>query len=101
MFTGEFASFPWRSKRTHISARATRCFPLLLFLQYLFSVTLNYCAALGLMEVGALPKPEMWVHHRMKHPAKADSNPDAVKDAVMGEDGKTFDLSKMDSDDED
>ena len=65
------------------------------------TVTLNYCAALGLMEVGAIPKPDQWTHHRMKHPLKPGSNPHAVKDAVVGEDGKTFDLSKVDSDDED
>jgi len=64
-------------------------------------VTLNYCAALGLMEVGAIPKPDQWTHHRMKNPAQPGSNPQAVKGAVIGEDGKTFDLSKVDSDDED
>ena len=68
---------------------------------YCTAVTLNYCAALGLMEVGAIPKPDQWTHHRMKNPAQPGSNPQAVKDAVIGEDGKTFDLSKLDSDDED
>ena len=63
------------------------------------TVTLNYCAALGLMEVGVLPKPDMWEYHRMKNPAKPDSNPEAVKDAKV--DGSTVDLSKVDSDDED
>jgi hypothetical protein len=32
-------------------------------------VTLNYCTALGLIEVGVLDKPDMWTHHRMKRPA--------------------------------
>jgi hypothetical protein len=34
-------------------------------------VTLNYCAALGLMEVGVLKKPDMWTYHRMKRPRQA------------------------------
>jgi hypothetical protein len=32
-------------------------------------ITLNYCTALGLIEAGVLPKPDLWTHHRMKHPA--------------------------------
>jgi len=51
------------------------------------------------MEVGVLPKPEMWEYHRMKHAAKPDSNPQAVNDAK--DDGTTVDMSKVDSDDED
>lgn len=63
------------------------------------TVTLNYCAALGLIEVGVLPKPGKWEHHRMKNPAKPNSNPHAVKNAKVV--GKTIDISHVDSDDED
>lgn len=52
------------------------------------------------MEVGVLPKPDTWAYHRMKHAAKSDSNPEAVKRARVSEDEKTVDLSKVDSDDE-
>jgi hypothetical protein len=34
------------------------------------SITLTYCAALGLIQVGVLPKPDEWTHHRMKNPHK-------------------------------
>jgi len=108
-------------RRTHSPANGFTCFhpsvaqltlssPQFFFILFLccpfllvpaLTVTLNYCAALGLMEVGAIPKPDFWTHHRMKHPLKPGSNPHAVKDAVVGADGKTFDLSKVDSDDED
>jgi len=50
------------------------------------------------MEVGVLPKPGMWEYHRMKNPAKHDSNPAAVPDAKPK--GNLFDLSALDSDDE-
>lgn len=33
------------------------------------TIELNYCAALGLIEVGVLAKPDVMTHHRMKHPA--------------------------------
>jgi hypothetical protein len=36
--------------------------------------TLNYCAAMGLIEVGVLPKPPLWVYHRMLHPAAKRSS---------------------------
>ena len=51
------------------------------------------------MEVGVLPKPDMWTHHRMKHPAakQPDSKPSA---AAVGS-GQLVDLSQLDSDDED
>ena len=42
-------------------------------------VTLNYCTALGLSEVGVLEKPDMWTHHRMKRPAKPDQRGPRVK----------------------
>jgi hypothetical protein len=31
--------------------------------------TLHYCAAMGLIQVGVLPKPPLWVYARMLHPA--------------------------------
>jgi hypothetical protein len=34
------------------------------------SITLNYCSALGMIEAGVLPKPDMWTHERMKRPAR-------------------------------
>jgi hypothetical protein len=36
------------------------------------TVTLNYCSALGLMEVGILKKPDAWTYQRMKRPAHPD-----------------------------
>ncbi|GKY92192.1 hypothetical protein MPSEU_000190400 [Mayamaea pseudoterrestris] len=36
---------------------------------FINKVTLNYCTALGLVHVGVLPKPPVWMLHRMKHPA--------------------------------
>lgn len=62
------------------------------------AVTLNYCAALGLMEVGVLKKPGMWEYERMTRPAKPDSNPAAVQQET-GADG-VIDMSNLDSDDE-
>lgn len=49
---------------------------------FLYSITLNYCAAVGLIHVGVLPKPPLWAYHRMLHPAKPG---DA---ATTGQDGK-------------
>lgn len=63
-----------------------------LFLSCFKTVTLNYCSALGLMEVGVLKKPGHWEYHRMKHPAGPGDNANAVKGAV--------DMSTADSDDE-
>jgi len=37
---------------------------------HLYTITLNYCAAVGLIKVGVLPKPDMWAHHRMVRPGK-------------------------------
>ena len=65
------------------------------------SITLTYCAALGLIAVGVLPKPPHWVHQRMKHPAKMELVPEYAKkargsgkenDAIqVGEDGDNDD----------
>jgi hypothetical protein len=63
----------------------------------LLAVTLNYCAALGLMEVGVLKKPSEWAHHRMKYPALPGSNPFAVQGNVTG---NLIDISKVDFDDD-
>lgn len=37
---------------------------------HLYTITLNYCTALGLIHVGVLPKPDAWAHHRMMYPAQ-------------------------------
>ena len=63
---------------------------------YLRAVTLNYCSALGLMEVGVLEKPGHWEYHRMRHPAGPGDNPRAVPGAATG----TVDMSTVDSDSE-
>jgi hypothetical protein len=67
------------------------------YLISLLAVTLNYCAALGLMEVGVLKKPSEWEHHRMKYPALPGSNPFAVQGNVTG---NVIDISKLDYDDD-
>ena len=36
---------------------------------YLYTITLHYCATPGLIAVGILPKPPLWVHARILHPA--------------------------------
>ncbi|MGK3753201.1 MAG: hypothetical protein ACI8RD_005508 [Bacillariaceae sp.] len=37
--------------------------------KHLYTITLHYCATPGLIAVGILPKPPLWVHARMLHPA--------------------------------
>jgi hypothetical protein len=71
------------------------------------TVTLNYCAALGLMEVGVLEKPDAWTHHRMKRPVKVEQGvrrvkPKHVQDAgaVGSKTVELFDLCAEASDDE-
>lgn len=68
------------------------------------TITLNYCAALGLIEVGVLPKPGLWAHHRMKNPA-AGSMKDAPKPKrvkalgdASNQEVDLFDLAGGDSD---
>jgi hypothetical protein len=70
------------------------------------TVTLNYCTALGLMEVGVLEKPDLWTHHRMKRPAEPDQGgprvrPKHIQDtgAVGSKTVELFDLCATDSDD--
>ena len=36
---------------------------------YLGPITLHYCSALGMMEVGVLPKTDIWAYNRAKRPA--------------------------------
>jgi hypothetical protein len=72
------------------------------------TVTLNYCAALGLMEVGVLEKPDAWTHHRMKRPAKPEQGTTRVRPKLIHDTGaangpktvELFDLCAADSDDE-
>jgi hypothetical protein len=71
------------------------------------TVTLNYCAALGLMEVGVLEKPDAWTFHRMKRPAKPDHGGPRVRPKTISDPGaadartvELFDLAAEGSDDE-
>ena len=71
------------------------------------TVTLNYCAALGLMEVGVLEKPDAWTHHRMKRPAKVEHGLRRVQPKHIQDTGaagsntvELFDLCAAASDDE-
>lgn len=41
-------------------------------------IRLNYCTALGLIHAGVLPKPPLWVFHRMKHGVVKRSAMDGV-----------------------
>lgn len=70
----------------------------------LYSITLNYCAASGLVLCGVLPKPrDRWEHHRMLYPYKPTSNKRMRLVPTTTEDGKAelFDLSTLESDDDD
>jgi hypothetical protein len=71
------------------------------------TATLNYCAALGLMEVGVLEKPEMWTYHRMKRPHKGNQGAPRVKPKTIVDPAtanpktvELFDLAEEGSDDE-
>jgi hypothetical protein len=71
------------------------------------TATLNYCAALGLMEVGVLEKPDAWTYQRMKRPAKPDQGAPRVKPKIIADPAtanpqtvELFDLSAVGSDDE-
>jgi hypothetical protein len=71
------------------------------------TITLNYCTALGLMEVGVLKKPDVWTHHRMKRPAKVDQGAPRVRPKHIHDTGATSsktveicDLCEAGSDDE-
>jgi hypothetical protein len=68
------------------------------------TVTLNYCAALGLMEVVVLEKPDAWTYQRMKRPAKPDQGAPRVRPKLIDEPGvvdqktvELFDLSGVGS----
>ena len=63
------------------------------------TITLNYCSAVGLMEVGVLPKPEYWAFARMKRPAPAGqtgAQGKKIKDPVDG--SKEVELFELDAD---
>jgi hypothetical protein len=66
------------------------------------TITLNYCAALGLIEVGVLPQPDLWTHHRMKRPAptgqKMAVQPKKVR--PQSREIELFDLADTGSDEE-
>jgi hypothetical protein len=70
------------------------------------TATLNYCAALGLMEVGVLEKPDAWTYQRMKRPHKNDQGGPRVKPKIIADPAtanpKTVELFDLlaDSDDE-
>jgi hypothetical protein len=70
------------------------------------TATLNYCAALGLMEVGVLEKPAFWTYQRMKRPHKNDQGGPRVKPKIIADPAtanpKTVELFDLlaDSDDE-
>jgi hypothetical protein len=71
------------------------------------TATLNYCAALGLIEVGVLDKPDAWTYQRMKRPAKPDQGAPRVKPKIIADPAtanpknvELFDLSAVGSDDE-
>jgi len=75
--------------------------------EHLDTITLNFCAALGLMEVGVLQKPDAWTYHRMKRPAGPSQGPPAVRPKKIHDpaaaEAKTvelFDLAEANSDDE-
>jgi hypothetical protein len=72
------------------------------------TATLNYCTALGLIEVGVLEKPDAWTYQRMKRPHKADQEGPRVKPKIIADPAianpktvELFDLSALGSDDED
>lgn len=70
--------------------------------QHLYTITLNYCSTLGLIEAGVLPKPGLWQHHRMKHGAPKPENapkPKKMRDTANGDkEVEVFEL--LESDDE-
>ena len=59
---------------SHINSAQLKCFAKGNLID---SIVLHYCSVLGLIEVGVLPKPDLWVHEQMKHPAR-NENQDAV-----------------------
>lgn len=73
---------------------------------HLDTITLNYCAALGLMAVGVLKKPDPWTYQRMTRPAPAGQGAGRKSKRVRKSDvaeEKTvelFDLADEDSEDD-
>ena len=71
----------------------------------LYTIPLNYCATLGLISVGILPKPPAWVHARMLHPSKLTAEEKqrvekGITNVSQNERGKDV-LELNDSDDSD
>lgn len=80
--------------------------------------TLNYCAAMGLIQVGVLPKPPVWVYHRMLHPASKNKRAAPAEDSTSSsittiteirrtkisrcniQENELFDLSNLKDDDD-
>jgi hypothetical protein len=52
------------------------------------TITLHYCAALGLIEVGVLKKPDMWTYHRMIHGTGAAGSKNKKRGKVKEEKGR-------------
>jgi hypothetical protein len=82
-------------------------------------ITLNYCAALGLIQVGVLPKPPFWDYHRMLQQQTAQKRssttsattasptvsvptiePIRLVSPLTGRVEELFDLTNMDDDEE-
>jgi len=75
---------------------------------HLYTITLYYCAAPGLIAVGVLPKPPHWTYARMLHPAQTTAKEkEQIEKGVTKneENGKEIlelkDDSDSDSDDDD
>mmetsp|Transcript_56117 Transcript_56117/g.60744 ORF Transcript_56117/g.60744 Transcript_56117/m.60744 type:complete len:294 (+) Transcript_56117:60-941(+) len=75
---------------------------------HLYTVTVHYCAAPGLIAVGVLPKPHHWTYARMLHPAQTTAKEkEQIEKGVTKneENGKEIlelkDDSDSDSDDDD
>jgi hypothetical protein len=81
-------------------------------------ITLNYCAALGLIQVGVLPKPPFWDYHRLLQQQTRTSAATAAATAspavsvptiepirlvspLTGRVEELFDLTNLEDDDED
>jgi len=69
--------------------------------EHRYTITLNYCAAVGLIAVGVLSKPPLWTHHRMLHPAKKGDVKDEVKVGRTDNGSELLDLAGKEGDDSD
>jgi len=71
------------------------------FGEHIASITLTYCGCPGLIEVGVLPKPPMWDHHRILYPAAEPlqgpiPEPQILHDVIRNCDVEMFDLTDED-----